>query len=161
MESDAVLLPSILTRDLEGRCRCSCDHMCDGCIYLRHISPSNPHLHFFHVVYCPPAFLRGKKPVSFPKTTDHSAALCSSLFTALAGDGGAVRSLPITDCHFDGDATGGESNSPSPSPETLFTPWKVTRPHQSTGTHTSMHACIDTRVHEARSPTSLRVRLSH
>lgn len=48
VESDGVLLLSILTRDLGGRgrcrCSCSCDHVCDGCIYVRRIGPSNPHL---------------------------------------------------------------------------------------------------------------------
>lgn len=57
----------------------------------------------------------------------------SSLFTALACDGGAAASLPITERRSDGDAAGGESNSLSPSLWTLFTPREVTRPRQSTG----------------------------
>ena len=39
----------------------------------------------------------------------------NSLFTTLACDGGASWSIPKTDCHFDGDATRGESNSLSSS----------------------------------------------
>lgn len=39
----------------------------------------------------------------------------------LQRDGGATQPLPITDCHFDGDATGGESNSPSSSHWEMFT----------------------------------------
>lgn len=55
------------------------------------------------------------KSISCPKKKTAVSRLRSSLFTVLACDGGATRSLPITDCHFDADATGGESNSLSPS----------------------------------------------
>lgn len=53
------------------------------------------------------------KSISLPKPGAQVQKLDSGniLFTALACDGGATPSIPITDCHFDGDATRTERNS--------------------------------------------------
>lgn len=69
-----------------------------------------PHI-FLCVFYCPQTFCG--KAFLVQKAQRAGPELCCSLFTALACDGGATPSLPITDCHFDGDATGGEQQPES------------------------------------------------
>lgn len=104
--------------------------------------PQIAHLFFM----CPQTFQRKAFLVQKPEHSGPKLSCGSFLFTVLACDGGATQPLPITDCHFDGDATGRESNSLSSSHWKMFTAWKVTRLHQSTGTHTSMHTCKHTYI---------------
>lgn len=100
-----------------------------------------PHIFFMCSLQSPSILGRS---ISCPKTAAPrpKSRLCSSLFTALACDGGATRSLPITDCHFDGDATGGESNSLSPSLWTTvycLEGHKAASEHRDTHFHAHMH----------------------
>lgn len=126
-------------RDVWSLLRCSCECVSSLCIYVRRIGPQIPHKFISCSLLSPSVLFGGKKAF-----LAQNAGLCGSLFTALACDGGDTRSLPITDCHFDGDATGGESNSLSPS---LWNTVYSLEGHKAASEHRDTHFHARTHIH--------------
>lgn len=126
-------------RDVWSLLRCSCECVSSLCIYVRRIGPQIPHKFISCSLLSPSVLFWGKKAF-----LAQNAGLCGSLFTALACDGGDTRSLPITDCHFDGDATGGESNSLSPS---LWNTVYSLEGHKAASEHRDTHFHARTHIH--------------
>lgn len=123
-----------------GVCCAAAASVCHHCVSMWDaLAPKFP-INLFRVVYCPQAFFFGGKKAFLAQ----NAGLCGSLFTALACDGGDTRSLPITDCHFDGDATGGESNSLSPS---LWNTVYSLEGHKAASEHRDTHFHARTHIH--------------
>lgn len=91
------ILPNVLgvTQQTGGMQECAAAVFHHAACLFQDVTSSN--CSFLQSERLCPRGRRGEAPV------DQSGCV----FTALACDGGAVRSLPITDCHFDSDATRG------------------------------------------------------